>query len=424
MISFVPESLKTDLAEAIEKLAFIDGDIEGIEFGAFENLDEMINEYDCEINEDSIVYLNLGGDDGPVLSVSEFLKMVQCLPNSRINDVQSYARTDNEVYFLLEFNDASTFELVSNTFKEDYLPETVLEHTAVLDGIKYTIGLFRGVCIYHLLVKESGNYTKYFPSYSSYDLFIKVHSDEKNISQRVADELASAYAFEIQSSFDLNLPFSSGRIDEEYIDYTTDSLRDRETQMFPLIHGKGAAELLNLYNIAKNTGDIDFKILGYTKVIEYIAPTIAQKELNEKVSLKLTSPDVFTPTAAYISELGLIYEKHRNTTTKDSELIKLSIKTAVNVDDLWDFIPAFLRGTQEKPTNEADSLSLLDKISESIYSTRNEIAHAKANYVKRSTECPFKEKDAFWKMLEKAAIRCIRWFALQPEDKRVVPYEK
>lgn len=194
--------------------------------------------------------------------------------------------------------------------------------------------------------------------------------------------------------------------------------------MFPLIYGNGAAELLDLYNIAKNTTDIDFKILGFTKVIEYIAPTIAQKELIEKVSLKLSSTSVFNPNAAFVAELGAIYDKYRNTTTKDSELIKLSITTAVTVDDLWDVLPDFIKGKQLKPSNEQDHILTLSKISEHIYSTRNEIAHAKANYEKRGTECPNNEKRAFVKMLEIAAIRCIRWFALQPEEKRVVPSTK
>lgn len=72
----------------------------------------------------------------------------------------------------------------------------------------------------------------------------------------------------------------------------------------------------------------------------------------------------------------------------------------------------------------SDCSALLEKIAEHIYSTRNEIAHAKANYEKRGTECPAREKASFCKMLEIIAIRCIRWFAIQPEEKRVVPHEK
>ena len=192
--------------------------------------------------------------------------------------------------------------------------------------------------------------------------------------------------------------------------------------IFPLITGNGANELLTLYNNAKATYDVDFKILGFTKVIEYISPTISHKNLVESVSLKLITPDVLKPTATYILELGAIYDKYRNVSSKDSELIKLSVLTAVSLDDIWDSIPEFLKGKQcEKPSTDMEQRNWLEKIADSIYSTRNEIAHAKANYEKRGTECPQKQKVLYSVMLEKIAVRCIRWFSIQPEDKRVVP---
>ena len=424
MISFVPESLQADIIESINDLHFLKGNIEEIEFSVFQKLEESADEYDCEISENSMVCLSVGEDDFPLISVREFLDMAKCKAHLKINDAQSYAKSCNEVYFLLDVRDYATLELLSNTFPKKDVPITELEKTVILDGVKYKVGLFHGFCIYHLLVEESGNFDKYCPSYSSYDYFIRVHCDGENIKQNVADSLASAYAFELQSSFDIILPFSSGRIDDEFVDYSTESLLGREAQMFPLIYGNGATELLELYNTAKNTFDVDFKILGLTKVIEYIAPTIAQKELIERVTLKLSSPGIFAPTAAFISELGAIYDKHRNTTTKDFELIKLSIVTAVTVDDIWDTLPGFVKGKQVKPVDESDCSALLGKIAEHIYSTRNEIAHAKANYEKRGTECPAREKASFCKMLEIIAIRCIRWFAIQPEEKRVVPHEK
>ena len=178
--------------------------------------------------------------------------------------------------------------------------------------------------------------------------------------------------------------------------------------------------MLGLYNTAKNTLDVNFKILGFTKVIEYIAPTISQKNLIESVSLKLTSPNVFKPTAAFISELGAIYDKHRNTVCKDIELIKLSIHTVIELNEIWEKVPDFIKGKQEKLPDESDFNIYLERIAESIYSTRNEIAHAKANYEKRGTECPNNCKTDFCCLLDMIAVRCVRWFALQPEEKRVV----
>lgn len=52
--------------------------------------------------------------------------------------------------------------------------------------------------------------------------------------------------------------------------------------------------------------------------------------------------------------------------------------------------------------------------------TRNETAHAKANYEKHGSECPENEKDNFSRLLDYIAVRCVRWYGLQPEEKRVV----
>lgn len=194
MISFVPESLQADIIESINDLHFLKGNIEEIEFSVFQKLEESADEYDCEISENSMVCLSVGEDDFSLISVREFLDMAKCKAHLKINDAQSYAKSCNEVYFLLDVRD-------------------------------YTL-------------------------------------------------------------------------------------------------------------------------------------------------------------------------------------------------------PGFVKGKQVKPVDESDCSALLEKIAEHIYSTRNEIAHAKANYEKRGTECPAREKASFCKMLEIIAIRCIRWFAIQPEEKRVVPHEK
>lgn len=429
MLIFSPTEIKDSIIDAIKKLPFLKGDIEDIEFSDFLNFDK--NKYeDCDdltIGENSSVYFHIGEDNYPSITVAQFINLAQEKEQLKINSTQSYAKSDQEVYFLLESSDYSVAELLSNTFRRANTSsgniETLcvaLEKEIIVDGRSYHISLFNGFCIYHLLVEESGNFDEYYPSYSPYDYFVRISCQDGNIDMGVADALAAAYVFELQATFDILLPFSSGRTDVDIIDRSDESLIGLESQMFPLIYGVGAAELLGLYNTAKVTVDLDFKILGFTKVIEYIAPTITQKELIESVSLKLSSLNVFKPTAAFISELGAIYDKHRNTTTKDSELIKLSILTAVTLDEIWEKTPIFLKGKLTSLPAELEHSVFLEKIAECIYSTRNEIAHAKANYEKRGTECPVRYKSDFCLMLDAIAVRCIRWFALQPEDKRVV----
>ena len=426
MLTFSPETLKNSIIDAIKVLSFLQGDIEEINFDDFLKLD--VTEYDdIEINEHSLVCLYVGECDYPMISVGQFINYAQNKSRISINDAQSYAKSDHEVFFLINIFDSDTYEVLGNSFKgrdifskRKNTPASVLEKEITVDGVTYYASLYNGFSFYHLLVEESGDYDEYFPSYSPDDCFIRIRCDQSPIDMGVADALATAYAFELQASFEVRIPFSTGRIETNVSDRSDETLYGLETQMFPLIHGAGAADLLNLYNTAKNANDVDFKILGFTKVIEYIAPTITQKELIDTVSLKLTSLNVFNPTATFIFELGAIYDKHRNTTTKDSELIKTSILTAVTLDEIWNVIPDFIKGKQTGLPDDSEHAVWLTRIAEYIYSTRNEIAHAKANYEKRGTECPRKHKTEFACLLDVIAVRCIRWFALQPEEKRAV----
>ncbi len=59
-------------------------------------------------------------------------------------------------------------------------------------------------------------------------------------------------------------------------------------------------------------------------------------------------------------------------------------------------------------------------LSQAISDTRNYIAHAKANYRNKGLECPEDEKERFIIVLRIIARQCIRWFANQPDSKRVL----
>ena len=116
---------------------------------------------------------------------------------------------------------------------------------------------------------------------------------EDDLDMKIADSLAISYIFELQSYFDLLISFSNGRLPPFEEDRSTKTLYGMESSMFPLICGRGSTELLNIYNTVRVTSDIDFKILSFTKVIEYISPTISQKELIENVAC-IEKTDFFT----------------------------------------------------------------------------------------------------------------------------------
>lgn len=427
MVTFEPMDLESQVKSAIEKLEFLSGSIEDIEFNEF-SAEDLNDNYDVVINADSEVCLCIGQGDYPITTVDFLLNICEKLSESRLNESQSYAKNQNEVDFLLTVDDYDTMMILEGLERSNNPVVCKLKtgvyfwtNNVVVDNKTYEIALFKGICLYHILVEQSGNHDKYLPSYCENDYFVRIVSQDI-LDMKVADDLAVSFVFELQSTHGLVLSFSSGRPDFEDTYYEENELSKEPYEIFPLLYGRGINEILSLYNKSKIVWESDYKILCLTKVLEYISPTIAQEKLYECVRLKLSSPTVLSPTSDYINELGMIYSKNQSDISKDSELIRLAVITVTDLEEIWDDISFLLKQGKNKRFSDLDELEkkgCLESLSTIIYDTRNEIAHAKANYAKKGTECPEKNKSQFSKALDKIAIRCIRWFAMQADDKRV-----
>lgn len=427
MVIFESMNLESQVYAAIKELKFLSGSIEDIEFDEISAEDTNDN-YDVVINADSKVCLYMGQGDYPITTLSFLLNIHENLNKSQLNDNQSYAKNQNGVDFLLTVDDYNTMMLLEGLERSNNPVVCKLQTSikfwgteVVIDKNKYEIALFNGVCLYHILVEQSGNRDKYLPSYSEDDYFIRIVNKDM-LDMKVTDSLAISFVFELQSTHGLVLNFSSGRPDPENVYYQENELSEESYEIFPLLYGRGINEILSLYNKAKTTWEPDHKILCLAKVLEYISPTIAQEKLYESVRLKLSSPTVLSPTSDYINELGMIYNKNQSDISKDSELIRLAVITVADLGEIWDDISFLLKQGKNKKFAELNDLSkheCLESLATIIYDTRNEIAHAKANYAKKGTECPEKNKNQFSKALDRIAIRCIRWFAIQTEEKRV-----
>lgn len=247
------------------------------------------------------------------------------------------------------------------------------------------------------------------------DCFIKVSSKDK-LDREIACDLAESLIFELATSYKILL-YHSKMIDGLDLD-SIEIEHNAEGKMFPLLTGDGIPELLKLYNETLDMKSLDYQILSLTKIIEYIAPTVAKEQLINCVVQKLSCPQVLNPRAEYILKLQAIFDKHRNKCQKDSELIKMVVSTVIDLDEIRDDLPAFLR-INNKLSDEQRS-KIIDNLSTAISNTRNYIAHAKANYCNKDFECPEQEKGAFINILRIISRQCIRWFYHQPTNKRVL----
>lgn len=245
------------------------------------------------------------------------------------------------------------------------------------------------------------------------DYFIKVTSTN-NLNKKIAEDLAEALIFELTTSHKIILAHNAIILDEDSerdsYNLAQDTSEQRE-KMFPLLIGKGISELLKLYNKAMEVNDVDYKILTFTKIIEYIAPTVIRKNLNKRVFQKLSSPTALSPNAEYVQELQKIFDENNLKYQKDSEMIKATILEIVDSDEIESKLPKFL-----KTDKKQDVLSTLSK---AIANTRNHIAHAKSNYEAKDLECPEAEKQQFTAILKIVARQCIRWFNHKSEKDRI-----
>lgn len=171
MVTFEPMDLESQVKSAIEKLEFLSGSIEDIEFNEF-SAEDLNDNYDVVINADSEVCLCIGQGDYPITTVDFLLNICEKLSESRLNESQSYAKNQNEVDFLLTVDDYDTMMILEGLERSNNPVVCKLKtgvyfwtNNVVVDNKTYEIALFKGICLYHILVEQSGNHDKYLPSY-------------------------------------------------------------------------------------------------------------------------------------------------------------------------------------------------------------------------------------------------------------------
>lgn len=427
MLVFKDKELKEKVYKMFSELNFLSIDVSQDfyikeNYKDYENYDEtndVLIELDYELN------IDLNEYDCLTTTLSFLLSIYDKMGETKLNMAQSITTSETEAYFLLEVVDYEAHFTLNELFHKDgddnidpNFEEFITEVT--IDDVKYRISLFRGLCLYHILVAESGNFDEENPAYSSYDCFVRVVSDIK-IDFNIAEELANSFIFELHSTLGLILNFSDGRCYMNSFDEDCTDINN-EMKILPLLYGRGMGELIKLYNKSKDISEVDFRILGFTKVIEYISPTIAQLELYKCMRLKLSEPTIFTPTLDFINQIGEIYKDNRKSINSDKELIHLSIRTVVDLRDIWDKISFLMHKNKNKKYNDLTTKckeEAIEILANTIYDTRNEIAHAKANYSPKGNECHNDNKEQFAFVLEKIAVRCIRWFGLQDENSRL-----
>lgn len=380
----------------------------------FSDLEEILNlEYDEDvlIDDDTIIKLYLPySDEGYNTGINDFYEMIQQTFEGNIEEEMRFISPKFSLFYV-------EGELIpQGRFPADKI--SIVEQK--WNDTEIIVELVQGFTCYGLRLTMDDLYDKYYWPMVMEDTFIQIKSNS-NLSSQDFKEIAEAYVFELQSSYSLDIQLSV-RPTREYDDSDDEDSHEDMKRLRPLLNGKGINALLKIYNSCSKIEDKEFRILNYTKVIEYVSQTVIRKEMIESIQRKLESSKVLQPDASYILELELLYDEHRNNRA-DNQAISLTVGTCCDIADLLDIAPDFLKKFKEfkRKGGVSDLRSqCLDELAVSISNTRNMIAHAKTNYKPKGKECPREQLEEFASCLKVVAAQVIRWFARQHEDSRIV----
>lgn len=281
---------------------------------------------------------------------------------------------------------------------------------------KFKCRVVDGFTVFGVMVSVAGNYDKYFPPVSHDDIFVEIQFSDILDNIDKARKLLKSYIFELSSSLGFDIA-ASPRPDFEPFRNETSESRD-SLKFRPLLFGKGISEPLDLYIRAIESLSSDIKILYFLKSLEFISQTVIRINLTEKARSKLLSKRALDPDAEYIRELGEIYENNK-IYKKDRDAIKLTLATCCDATELTTLIPGSFYPEWEKFITAGNPDKALHALAYRVTSTRNYIAHAKANYELTGGEISEEEFDQLSSCLKLCVQQAIRWYAGRRETQRI-----
>jgi len=226
----------------------------------------------------------------------------------------------------------------------------------------------------------------------------------------------AAYLFSLEES--QNLAFAIERFpelsNEQYLELLPHDETIRgigELPLRPLLSPQ-LKEVLGLYLEAAALPPPIFRILGYTRVIEYVSIIVEAtlKKETDKIVDEIADAGIRDRLA------NLISTRARDAT--DNDLLAQAIGVVCDPLPLAPLAPKVvgeLRAVTSDNIGEKRARAL-KQLSLVASATRNETAHAKANYKRTGNECPVEQHVEFAALMRVVAQQAIHWLAGQSPD--------
>lgn len=179
--------------------------------------------------------------------------------------------------------------------------------------------------------------------------------------------------------------------------------------------------LMDMYGQALTAQDNEIAFLYYYKIIESVGPIVAREKAYALLNSKLDLLSTMKRSQEY---LDAIFDLARNydKSIHDSEIAVLVLEKCVDLISMKGFIPEIVKKKVAKSENirdidaidyskkyEDDFAKLRKGLAKVLYSTRNNIVHAKKNYSPTGSECPLESLGDLNKFMSLLGNSIINW---------------
>jgi hypothetical protein len=194
-----------------------------------------------------------------------------------------------------------------------------------------------------------------------------------------------------------------------------------------LITGDGMADVYRLFNEAAVGALPEHRILGFFKVIEWVAVTVVRRDERAELRRRLAMPEALAPPAGFLDDLVTRMQSMSKEHGNQKVPIRLTLGVACEPESLKPFAPAcvdklvgFDRSSRKKGAPTRDDA--LNQLADCLTSTRNGFAHAGANFTLRQGDqppCPPSERAQLAECAKVAAEQVIHWYASLADHERI-----
>lgn len=287
------------------------------------------------------------------------------------------------------------------------------------EGIK--INLIENPILIGLAATKLDLWDKYAPPCSSYCALEIEYPAGKRYSPEEENNLIHSYLFEISNSANIVINFTEIRDGGYY------RLVDEEEKEIEKIFKNKQIEKFNpcmdYFLKGVDSRDSEIRFLYFYKIFEYFSPIVARIKAFDRLRKKLDSPSLINPNGDFLQSIFQL-SKEYDKSLYDKELIKYSIRECFDIIDLIEYLPVSINKRLRKPLRIEkinyeigdDKIVLLSNaLGAIIYSTRNQIVHAKSNYESDNNECPQEDLEQLNIFIKHACYSSIKWYNRLPE---------